>query len=91
VPNRVQGLDVVIDGKKYALPGVGDVALLALGDYHAELIQDEHKTTYESLQECEFLFPEKKPGSFTSWDSASDFEGIKASLVTVGSLFTAWA
>jgi hypothetical protein len=55
-----QGLDVVVDGRKYSLAGSTDVALLALGDYKAKLVKDEHKTTYESYQEYELLFPDKK-------------------------------
>ncbi len=52
-------LDVVIDGKKYELEGPYYI-LLALGDYKAKLVQDEHKTAYESLQSYEFLFPDNK-------------------------------
>jgi hypothetical protein len=55
-----QGLDVVIGGKRFALTGSGDIALLALGDYKAKLVRDDHKTTYESYQEYELLFPDKK-------------------------------
>jgi len=32
--------------------------LINPGDYHAKLIQDEHKTSYESLQQFEILFPD---------------------------------
>ena len=40
------------------------VTLLALGDYKAKLVQDVHKTTYESSQAYEFLFPDKKTRRF---------------------------
>jgi hypothetical protein len=39
--------------------------LLALGDYKAKLVKDEHKTTYGSNQVYEFLFPDKKTRQFT--------------------------
>jgi hypothetical protein len=32
--------------------------LINPGDYHASLTQDEHKTSYESLQQFEILFPD---------------------------------
>jgi hypothetical protein len=35
-------------------------ALLALRDYKAKLLKDEHKTTYDSYQTYEFLFADKK-------------------------------
>jgi hypothetical protein len=38
---------------------------LALGDYKAKLVKDEHKKTYESLQEYEFLLPDKKTRKFS--------------------------
>jgi len=37
---------------------------LALGDYKAKLVRDEHKTSYESAQVYEFLFPDKKTRRF---------------------------
>src|SRR5271170_735805 len=57
-----QGLDVVINAKKYQLGGdpVRGPLILALGDYKAKLIKDEHPTAYESGQEYQFLFPDKK-------------------------------
>jgi hypothetical protein len=61
---RQQELDVVIDGRKYSLAGGTTAALLALGDYKAKLVKDLHKTTYESYQEYEFLFPDKKTRKF---------------------------
>jgi hypothetical protein len=65
VVSHSQGLDAVIGGKKYALAGDSDVALLALGDYKAKLVKDEHKTSYESYQQYELLFPDKKTSRFT--------------------------
>ncbi len=32
--------------------------LIDPGDYHARFTQDEHKTSYESLQQFEILFPD---------------------------------
>jgi len=58
-----QHLNVIIDGKKYELRGPQD-GLLALGDYKAKLVKDEHKTSYESAQVYEFLFPDKKTREF---------------------------
>jgi hypothetical protein len=60
-----QDLDVIIDGKKYELQsdlGVGD--LLALGDYKAKLVQNDHRTDYDSHQAYEFLFPDNKTRRF---------------------------
>lgn len=57
-------LDVVIDGKRYELSGYAGGMLLALGDYKAKLVKDEHKTTYGSNQVYEFLFPDKKTRQF---------------------------
>ncbi len=60
-----QDLDVVIDGKKYELLselGVGD--LLALGDYKAKLVLNDHRTDYDSHQAYEFLFPDKRTRTF---------------------------
>jgi hypothetical protein len=61
-----QYVNVIIDGKKYELDGgVTDGGfLLALGDYKAKLVKDEHKTSYESDQVYEFLFPDKKTRKF---------------------------
>jgi hypothetical protein len=59
-----QGLDVVIHAKKYQLSGVSRGGLLALGDYKAKLVKDEHQTAYESDQEYEFLFPDNKTRKF---------------------------
>jgi hypothetical protein len=63
----VQLLDVVIDGKKYDLEAnapSNSPSVLALGDYKAKLVQDEHKTAYESSETYELLFPDKKTRKF---------------------------
>ena len=60
-----QMLDVTINGKKYELAGFDIGGLLVLGDYKAKLVKDEHKTSYESDQIYEFLFPDKKTRKFT--------------------------
>jgi hypothetical protein len=63
--NGTQGLSVVIHSKKYELRSeVAINRLLALGDYKAKLVQDEHKTTYDSVQVYEFLFADKKTRKF---------------------------
>ena len=61
----VQVLNVIIDGKKYELSDGYNGSLLALGDYKANLVKDEHKTSYESSQVYEFLFPDKKTRKFS--------------------------
>jgi hypothetical protein len=38
---------------------------LALGDYKAKLVQDLHKTAYESSQTYELLFPDMKVRKFS--------------------------
>lgn len=71
-PQAVQRIGVLIDGKKYELEAPAalranlqaGVTLLALGDYKAKLVQDVHKTTYESSQAYEFLFPDNKTRKF---------------------------
>lgn len=61
-----QELTVAIDGKKFEL--LSDKAyvgrVLALGDYKAKLVQDEHKPAYDSVQVYEFLFADKKTRRF---------------------------
>jgi hypothetical protein len=53
-----QKLNVVIEGKKYELESSAfPNALLALGDYKARLVKDEHSGTYDSFQVYEFLLP----------------------------------
>jgi hypothetical protein len=62
---RFQKLSVVIDGKKCELESDGvPNMLLALGDYKAKLVKDEHKVTYDSYQIYEFLFPDEKTRKF---------------------------
>jgi hypothetical protein len=70
-PEACQKLDVIIDGKKYELEAStfkgnleAGVTLLALGDYAAKLVRDQHKSTYESSQAYEFLLPDKKTRKF---------------------------
>ena len=58
-----QILTVTIGGKHYRLWGStlskkNRLALINPGDYPARLTVDEHKTSYESLQKYEFLFPD---------------------------------
>jgi hypothetical protein len=55
-----QVLDVVIDAKKYELQSELSIGhLLALGDYKAKLVENDHPTAYDSVQVYEFLFPDK--------------------------------
>lgn len=55
-----QVLNVVINGKKYELGSELRISkLLALGDYKAKLVKDEHSNTYDSFRVYEFLLPEK--------------------------------
>src|SRR5208283_373496 len=55
----LQDLDVIIDGKKYELASELSLGqLLALGDYKAKLVKDEHRNAYDSYQVYEFLFPD---------------------------------
>lgn len=70
-PEPVQRLAVIIEGRKFELEAPATIAnrdagvtLLALGNYKAKLVQDVHKTTYESSQAYEFLFPDKKTRRF---------------------------
>lgn len=71
-PQPIERLGVIIDGKKYELAAPAPlranlqagVTLLALGDYKARLVQDVHKTAYESSQAYEFQFPDKKTRKF---------------------------
>ena len=59
-----QYLDVVIEGKKFQLAAPNNGYLLALGDYKAKLVRDDHKTPYESIRMYEFQFPDKKTRKF---------------------------
>jgi hypothetical protein len=52
-------LTATVGNRHYQL--LGDTSAKALtdpGDYHARLTKDEHKTSYESVQEFEILFPD---------------------------------
>jgi hypothetical protein len=64
-PALSQKLDVIIEGKRYELFASNINALLALGDYKAKLVRDEHRTGYDSFQVYEFLLPDKKTRKFT--------------------------
>jgi hypothetical protein len=58
--NLNQVLDVVIDGKKYELRSTQSIGMvLALGDYKAKLIKDQHSNGYDSYQLYEFQLPDK--------------------------------
>ena len=61
----LQNLDVVINGKAYQLQAISNDGVLALGDYKAKLVQDVHKTAYESSQTYEFLFSDMKVRKFS--------------------------
>jgi hypothetical protein len=37
---------------------------MALGDYKAKLVKDEHETVYDSVRVYEFLFVDKKTRKF---------------------------
>jgi hypothetical protein len=74
-PVGVPKLVVLIDGKKYELEAElkgawlverlkNRVALLALGDYKAKLVEDVHKNSYESSQTYEFRFTDGKTKKF---------------------------
>src|SRR6202034_1558746 len=59
-----QKSNVIIDGKKYELEAQAKapVTLLSLGDYNAKLIEDVHKTAYESTQPTSCTFPTRRQG-----------------------------
>jgi hypothetical protein len=61
----IQLLDVTIDGKKYELSAPGDSFLLAVGDYKARVVKDDHRTAYESNRIYELVFTDKKTRKFT--------------------------
>ena len=63
--NGDQGLDVLINAKKYQLGGPLKGGLITLGDYKAKLVKDEHQTPYLSTQEYELLFPDNKTRRFS--------------------------
>jgi hypothetical protein len=61
-----QDLDVLINGTKYELSSELSLnQLLALGDYKAKLVKDEHRNAYDSYQVYEFLFPDGKTRKFS--------------------------
>ena len=62
---NTQDLSVTIDGKNYELVGAPGDGLLALGDYKAKLVKDEHKNTYESFRIYELLFPDDKTRKYS--------------------------
>jgi hypothetical protein len=60
-----QKLNVVIDGKKYELESdFPPNTLLALGDYKARLLKDEHRGKHDSFQVYEFLLSDQKTRKF---------------------------
>jgi len=59
-----QRLNVVINERKYELEAYGVSMVLALGDYKAKFVKDEHRGTYDSLQTYEFLLPDQKIRKF---------------------------
>ncbi len=70
-PEISQMLGVMIDGKKFDLegppikkPGIRSLTLMALGDYKAKLVLDEHDTAYEFARVYEILFPDSKRVKF---------------------------
>ena len=65
-----QLLTATIDGTEYEL-ATGDfkvggrrIAVLALGDYKARILKDEHKNPYEIIRVYEFLFPDNTTEHF---------------------------
>jgi hypothetical protein len=63
-PIYAQRLNVIINGKKYELECTAMNSLLALGDYKAKLVKDDHRSPYDSYQVYEFLFPDNKTRRF---------------------------
>jgi hypothetical protein len=59
-----QVLNVIINGRKYELRAGGVNALLALGDYKARLVRDDHRNPYDAFQVYELLFSDKKTRKF---------------------------
>ncbi len=65
IDRGIQQLEVTIDGKKYELESLVAVnRLLALGDYKAKLLEEQHKDSYEFIQTYEFFFPDGKTRKF---------------------------
>ena len=63
---RSQSVTVIMDGKKYELESLDfPNALLALGDYKARLVKDQHWAgPYDSYRVYEFLFSDNKKRKF---------------------------
>jgi hypothetical protein len=65
-----QLITATIDGIKYELAagdfkvGGHQMGLLAIGDYKARILKDEHKSPYEIIRVYEFLFPDKSTAHF---------------------------
>lgn len=55
-----------MDGKNYELEADqgGPATMLALGDYKAKLVKEEHVTAYRSAQNYELLFPDGRTLKF---------------------------
>jgi hypothetical protein len=72
VNDQAQIITVTIGGKHYQLQGPTSSArafvhgngLLNLGDYQAKLVEDTHKSAYESMQVYEFLLPDGSKRKF---------------------------
>ncbi len=62
----VQKLSVTVNAKKCELMAQsrGGWVLLKLGDYPARLVEDKHKTAYESSRKYELLFPDNTTRGF---------------------------
>ncbi|HKT24066.1 MAG TPA: hypothetical protein VJR04_05655 [Terriglobales bacterium] len=65
-----QLITATIDGTKYEL-AAGDfkvggrrMGLLAIGDYKARIVKDDHKASYEIIRIYEFLFPDNSTAHF---------------------------
>lgn len=68
-----QYLDVVIEGKKFQLADPNNGYLLALGDFKAKLVKDDHKTPYESIRMYGvFNSPTRRPESLQLLDRANE-------------------
>jgi hypothetical protein len=65
VSGMFQLLTVTIEGRKYEIESIASVnALLALGDYKAKLVKDEHPITSDSWQVYEIQLPGGKTRKF---------------------------
>jgi hypothetical protein len=62
---KSQRLTAVIEGKKCELQSVRFAdTVLSIGDYKAKLVEDSHKSPYESYQVYELLFPDQRTAKF---------------------------